>query len=266
MPNTSFRSGGTTTRWVPRCLSTFRISAGGSTFARHERVIIADDDVRYSRSSLRAVIAGLDAADLVRPQNYFSPLPWHARWDTARTLINRAVASDYPGTLGIRLNQRLRTRGYSSDALFENLELIRTVRAMGGTEARLNDVFVRREPPHLAHFLSQRVRQAYDDFAQPPRLALELLLLPAIMFSGRRPVRLLWLSFGSILLAEMGRRRRGGTQFFPPSSALWAPLWVAERAVCVWFAVAARARGGVRYGGTRMLRAAHSQRHLLDRT
>jgi hypothetical protein len=234
----------------------------GFRLARHGRVIIADDDVRYSRSSLDAVVNGLDTADLVRPQNYFSPLPWHARWDTARTLINRAVASDYPGTVGIRINQRLRTRGYSSNALFENLELIRTIRAMGGTEARLDDVFVRREPPQLAHFLSQRVRQAYDDFAQPPRLALELLLLPAIVFCARRPARLFCLSFGSIALAEIGRRRRSGTQVFPPSSALWAPLWVAERAICVWFAVAARARGGVRYGGTRMLRAAHSQPHL----
>jgi hypothetical protein len=234
----------------------------GFRLARHTRVVIADDDVRYSRSSLHAVVNGLNSADVVRPQNYFLPLPWHARWDTARTLINRAVASDYPGTLGIRLKQRLRTRGYSSDALFENLELIRTVRAMGGTEARLDDVFVRREPPQLAHFLSQRVRQAYDDFAQPPRLALELLLLPAIVFCARRPARLLGFSFGSILLAEIGRRRRSGTQVFPPSSALWAPLWVAERAICVWFAIAARARGGVRYGGKRMLRAAHSQHHL----
>jgi glycosyl transferase family 21 len=234
----------------------------GFRLARHARVIIADDDVRYTRASLQAVVNALDTADVARPQNYFSPLPWHARWDTARTLINRAVASDYPGTLGVRVNDRLRTHGYSSDALFENLELIRTVHAMGGTEVRLDGVFVRREPPTLAHFLGQRVRQAYDDFAQPPRLALELLLLPAIVFCARRPARILGLSLGSILLAEVGRRRQGGADAFPPSSALWTPLWVAERAVCVWLAVVARARGGVRYGGTRRLRAAHSLRHL----
>jgi hypothetical protein len=236
----------------------------GFRLARHARVIIADDDVRYSRTSLQAVISALDTASIVRPQNYFSPLPWHARWDTARTLINRAVASDYPGTLGLRLDERLRTRGYSTDALFENLELIRTVRAMGGIDVKLDDVFVLREPPELRHFVSQRVRQAYDDFAQPPRLALELLLLPAIVLCARRPARLVCFSLGSILLAEIGRRRRGGRGAFPASSAVWAPLWVAERAVCIWLAVAARARGGVRYGGTRMLRAAHSQRRLTQ--
>ena len=46
----------------------------------HERVVIADDDVRYDPAALRRVGRLLDEADLVRPQNYFDELPWHARW------------------------------------------------------------------------------------------------------------------------------------------------------------------------------------------
>ena len=52
-----------------------------------------------------------------------------------------------------------------------------------------------------------------------------------------------------------GRRRRHGTAAFGPSDAVWAPLWVGERAVTVWLAVLARLRGGVRYRGERMPRA-----------
>ena len=54
----------------------------GLRLASHEAVIIADDDVRYDDASLAQVVAALATADVVRPQNYFEPLPWHARWDS----------------------------------------------------------------------------------------------------------------------------------------------------------------------------------------
>lgn len=106
--------------------------------ARHEHVVIADDDVRYDEAGLLAVHRLLDRVDLVRPQNYFDPLPWHAWWDTGRTLLNRALGADYPGTLAVRRSTFLTMGGYDPDVLFENLELIRTVRAYGGP---------RRHPP-----------------------------------------------------------------------------------------------------------------------
>jgi hypothetical protein len=235
----------------------------GIATARHERVVIADDDVRYSRRALDAVISGLDDAELVRPQNYFTSLPWHARWDTSRSLINRAWASDYPGTLALR--RTALPHGYDSDVLFENLELIRTVRAAGGREYRADDIFVGRRPPTLAHFLSQRVRQAYDDFAQPGRLLAELSLLPLAVWASRRPARGAAVVVAAIALAESGRRRAGGAGWYPPSSALWAPLWLGERAVCIWLACVSRARGGVRYGEGRIRRAATPPRVLRRR-
>lgn len=100
--------------------------------ARTELCVIADDDVRYTETPFRRVLALLADADVVRPQNYFLPLPWHARWDTARSLLNRALGADYPGTLGVRRSVLLRAGGYCGDVLFENLEMIRTVRAAGG--------------------------------------------------------------------------------------------------------------------------------------
>jgi hypothetical protein len=230
----------------------------GIRMARHDYAIVADDDVRYDEHSLSEVIGALRRADLVRPQNYFLHWPWHARWDNGRTLINRAIGSDYPGTFGLRLSDSLRSDGYSGEALFENLELIRTIRAGGGSEVRLDGVFVGRVPPSSRHFIGQRVRQAYDDFAQPGRLVAELCLLPIILLSARRPKLLLVLSAAAIALAEWGRRRAGGDRVFPGTGALWAPLWVAERALCVWLALGSRLRGGVKYNGARIALAAHT--------
>ena len=234
-----------------------------------EVLVIADDDVRYTRESLAAVVHYLKSADLVRPQNYFDPLPWHARWDTARTLLNRAWSADYPGTLGVRRDSLLATGGYAG-VLFENLELIRTIKAAGGTERIVPDLFVARRPPTARHFLRQRVRQAYDDFAQPRRLAAELALLPAAAGAAFLPAKarlavLAGLAGAAAACAEIGRRRHNGTAVFPSSATWFAPLWASERAVCVWLALASRWRGGLPYAGSRLRTAAHSEAELRRR-
>lgn len=240
----------------------------GVRTARHEHVVIADDDVRYDEAGLHVVHRLLHRVDLVRPQNYFDPLPWHAYWDTGRTLLNRALGADYPGTLAVRRSTFLGMGGYDPDVLFENLELIRTVRAYGGTEAAPAGLYVRRLPPDTAHFRGQRVRQAYDDLAQPVRLLTSLAVLPALAAAvlTRRPGPLLGAAAATVALAEVGRRRAGGAAVFPPATALAAPLWLLERGLCAWLAVGRRVLfGGVSYAGTRVRRAAHSERALRRR-
>jgi hypothetical protein len=234
----------------------------GMRRATADHVVIADDDVRYDPDGLRAVVGLLRDADLVRPQNHFHPLPWHA--DTARTLLNRGLGGDYPGTFGIRRATFVAMGGYDGDVLFENLELIRTVRAHGGTERRAPDLYVRRLPPEARRFWSQRVRQAYDDLAQPLRMATFLTIGPAASYAllRRRPGAVLAGAAVTVALAELGRRRSGGARVFPASASLIAPVWVAERAVCSWVALAARCAGGVSYAGRRIRVAAHSPRHL----
>lgn len=237
----------------------------GMRLARAERVIIADDDVRYGEAELAAVAALLDGADLVRPQNYFDPLPWHARWDSARTLLNRSLGADYPGTFGVRNSTFREMGGYDGDVLFENLELIRTVRAHGGRERRPLDLYVRRLPPEPGRFWSQRVRQAYDDLAQPVRMAAFLAVLPSLAAALlRRRHRVVLAGAGlAVGLAEVGRRRAGGRRVFPWTVSLFAPVWILERAVCSWLALAARfVRGGVPYAGRRLRTAAHPVRGL----
>jgi hypothetical protein len=239
-----------------------------------ELIVLADDDVRYDPSSLRRTVEMLGEADLVRPQNYFDEMPWHARWDTARSLLNRVFTGDpgfpvgdFPGTLAVRRSAVLAVGGYDGDALFENLELMRTVRAAGGVVKTPLDLYVARRPPSAAHFLSQRVRQAYDDFAIPARIGASLSLAPLTARSlRRRHVRPLVLaSLLTIGIAEVGRRKAGGAHRFPAGASLLAPAWVAERSLCSWLALGARLRGGVRYGEGRLSHSATSMRLLRSR-
>jgi hypothetical protein len=231
----------------------------GFTLCTSGKVVIADDDVRYTRDDLDQLERLLDDADLVIPQNYYDPMPWPAWWDTARVLINRALPSgDFPGTLGLRLSDRLRSLGYNGDVLFENLELIRTVAADGGRTVIARGIYVRRLPPTARHFATQRIRQAYDSQAQPVRLAVELSLLPLVLVGRRKPAIWLAMIVGSTALARIGSRRAGAAARFPAAAALLAPVWVAERAVCAWAALAQRMRGGITYSGRRIKLAATS--------
>ncbi len=236
-----------------------------------ERVVIADDDVRYEPAALARTLALLAEADLVRPQNYFSELPWHARWDTARSLLNRVFTGDpdfplgdFPGTLAVRRSSFLRSGAYDGRALFENLELMRTIVATGGTVITPLDLYVARRAPGTAHFLSQRVRQAYDDFAIPARLGAFLAIGPGAIELARRGRgrHLALAALATIGLAELGRRRANGAERFPLSGALLAPAWVGERSICSWLALGSKLRGGVPYGDRRLPHSASSMRRL----
>ena len=232
--------------------------------AGHEAVVVADDDVRYRWEELEHVVSALGSADVVRPQNYFSPLPWHARWDTARILLNRATGGDFPGTLGVRRSTLIALGGYDGDVLFENLELMRTVEAGGGVVRDEPGCLVGRLPPTTSHFVRQRVRQAYDEWARPVRMVTGLALLPSIAWlAGRRRLApLAAATAATVAIAEAGRRLAGGRSRFPATCSLLAPAWVAERAVCSWLALVRRATGGCPYAGARFVRAATPTRRL----
>ncbi|HEV2754939.1 MAG TPA: glycosyltransferase family 2 protein [Actinomycetota bacterium] len=238
----------------------------GVELARTEAVVVADEDVRYDVAGLQRMGELLERFDLVRPQNYFDPRPWHALWDTGRILLNRALAADYPGTLGVRRSLFVEAGGYDGDVMFENLEMIRTIEEAGGTSVAPLGLYVRRIPPPTGAFLSQRTRQAYDDLAQPWRLSTFAAVLPAAVAAlRRRPLLVPAVGAAIVVLAEAGRRKAGGTRVFPFAGSLMAPLWVLERAACVWVALAHRVRGGVPYRGRRIRMAANSRRTIRRR-
>jgi hypothetical protein len=235
---------------------------------RTAKAVIADDDVRYDPFALRRLAALLDHAGVVRPQNVFNPAPWHAVLDTGRMLIARATGGDWPGTLGVRMDAYARVGGYDGSVLFENLELVRTLRAAGARELVAYDLFVARRPPTARHFLSQRVRQAYDELARPRRMAAQLAVAPLLaLATARFGVRALGVfALGAVALAECGRQRGGARRVFAPWTSVLAPVWVLERAVTSWCALALRAgRGGVRYSHGTLRVAANPERVLRKR-
>jgi hypothetical protein len=236
----------------------------GLDLALHDRVVVADDDVRYDEQTLLRMERLLDHADVVRPQNVFTDWPWHAWWDTGRTLLARVTGGDWPGTLGVRRTPLLRAGGYAGDVMFENLELVRTVQAGGGREHVAFDVYVPRHPPSVQHFWSQRIRQAYDELARPLRMIGFLAIVPSLLVGGRRAAFVL--IGASLAAAECGRQRAGGADVFPPVTTLAAPVWLAERAVTSWIALGTRVlNGGVRYGDVLVPRASTSRRALRRR-
>lgn len=240
----------------------------GVRLASNERLVIADDDVRYDEATLAYVVEALSDADVVRPQNFFTELPWHAYWDTGRTLLNRMTGGDWPGTLAVHRSRLRATNGYDGRAMFENLELVRTVVAAGGREVVLLDALVARHPSTTPHFWSQRVRQAYDEFARPLRLVWQLALLPLVITLALRGGWSALAIFVAtvICLAEAGRQRAGGTRVFPIGASFCAPLWVFERAICSWLALGSQlAYGGVRYRGSILRHAATPMRELRRR-
>jgi hypothetical protein len=237
----------------------------GIRYSKTDAIVVADDDIRLDRSSIERMIGALREHDVVIAQSYFDPAPWHAQWDEARILLNRAFGMHFPAALALRRSLFLEIGGYDGDVLFENLELLRSMRFGGAKIARPNDLFVRHLAPERHAFASQRVRQAYDDFTLPARMMLWLSLLPVTLIALRRR------RFGSIiaagvgvtLIAEVGRRRGGGSRVYPATAPLFAPLWLAERALCSWGAVWYRLiKGGVPYRDGVIKRAATPPKEL----
>src|SRR2546423_6771794 len=206
----------------------------GVQLASTEKIILADDDIRYAAEEIDRVCELLDQFEVVRPQNFLSPLPWWARMEAARMLINRATlrTGDYPGTCAFRRRAMLRVGPYDGDVLFDNEEIIRHFARAGVTISYATNLFVRKRPPTFQKWAEQRPRQAYEDFGLRGKTAL-FLSLPIIAawvgpgFGWKIFLAyLLLVSIAAVALAAAGRSRGTASTYFPTSACLFAPLWV----------------------------------------
>lgn len=225
----------------------------GIDLASCERIILADDDIRYTAADVNRMCALLDSFELVRPQNFIAPSPWWARLENARILINRGVlrAGDYPGTCGFRRSAILRVGPYDGDVLFDNEELVRHFAVKGGDIKYALDFFILKRPPTLKKWLEQRPRQAYEDFVMRAKTAVFLAVIPvtlglSFLTTARSVIFFLaMLCLLSVLLSGRGLMRDAAYRFFPVRSPLYAPLWILERSLSVYWALYWR----LRYGG-----------------
>ena len=236
----------------------------GLGLAGSEKIVLADDDIRYTPADIEKMCVLLEEFEVVRPQNYLtretesehphlSPLPkgeeaakrqvrataiW-TRMEAARMLINRATLhnADYPGTCAFRKSTISRAGEYDGDVLFDNEEIIRHFARQGARICYANDFFIQKRPPQLRKWLEQRPRQAYEDFGLRFKTILFASFLPlaiAVAFSAGTK----WLSiFGlSIFVAMTGWLRGNARRYFPFNNCFFAPLWIAERTLSTYWA------------------------------
>lgn len=217
----------------------------GVEIASCEKIILADDDIRYTAADVDEMCASLDRDEVVRPQNYLAPLPWWARMESARMLINRASLKigDYPGTCAFRRSTMLRVGHYDGDVLFDNEEIIRHFATAGATIDYAVDFFIHKRPPQLAKWKEQRPRQAYEDFPLRSKtaafVAIPIVVLLSLIAAGVVGLLLsvLLIALVSFAVAILGRARGEAEKFFPLFIPLYAPLWVFERAGSTYWAI-----------------------------
>ena len=211
-------------RWVGRHLRVpdgpFDVVRTATAVAACEKVIVATDDVRYTPEAVTKLCELLSTHEVVEPQDYLHPLPWWGGIDAARILLHRAIEPqpDHGATFGFRRSAGRRAEAYAA-----------------------TDVFVRREPRPFSDWLAARPRVASEDFTLPIKTAFFLSLVPMLLLlailgglqlaSGYAGA----IAFASVALAVRGRY--GAGSFFPLRACLFAPLWLFERSLSVYWAL-----------------------------
>ena len=241
-------------RWVARhvAIPAHHRYADGSADTIHaavelsmtEKVIVATIDTRYSAEEVVAVCEMLDRFDVVEPEEYFEPLPWWGGLDAGRVLLHRGVdQSPDRATFAFR-------RAAFHPMRIDDRSAGNSTRRFVMQGAELHEakgVFVRREPQQFATWLRLRPREAKGDLVTPAKSAFFFAVLPMLLIlailggtqvaAGYAGV----MTFASLMVAIRGRA--GAGKFFPFRACLFAPLWIVERSVSVYWALFDRVRG-----------------------
>jgi hypothetical protein len=255
-PRLQFELNGRILRWVGRHVAVppeHRAGSGidvvraASAYAACEKVIVAAEDIRYTTEAVDQLCTLLDTHEVVEPQDYLDPMPWWGGIDAGRILIHRGIEpqTDHGATFGFR---RGALRGLRALAMATSAEAqARRLAAVGAEVYPATDVFVRREPGALGEWLSARPRLAGDDFELPMKTAFFFALVPLlVLLAVAGGLQLAGGYAGVIALASMAlaiRGRVGASSFFPLKACLFAPLWVLERSLSVYWALLRKLRG-----------------------
>lgn len=248
-PRLQFELNGRVLRWVGRHVAVrpgaIDVVRAAETYAACEKVIVAAEDVRYTPEAVGQLCDLLDVHEVVEPQDYLDPMPWWGGIEAGRMLIHRGIEPqpDHGATFGFRRSavRGLRTLTPSTETQARRLG------AVGAEVFPAADVFVRREPSPLAEWLSSRPRYAGDDFSFPFKTAFFFSLLPLLLLLAFVHVPLAGYYAGAIAFASVGLAARGrlgaAAMHFPLRACLFAPLWVFERSVSVYWALFRKLRG-----------------------
>lgn len=238
-------------RWVARHVAVpepIDVVRTAADLASCEKIIIAGENVRYNIADLTEICALLDAHEVVEAQDYLEPMPWWGGIDAGRMLVHRGIDPhpDRGATFGFRRALPRGLRGFDATG---STDPVRVLALHGAEVVSARELFVRRCPPRLGEWLRERPREADLDFDVPAKSAFFLALIPmaillTLMGGGRLAIGYTSaVAFASVVLAVRGRIGAGA--FFPLRALLFAPLWVLERSVSVYWALLQRMRGTV---------------------
>lgn len=218
-----------------------------ASVAACEKVIYADQGVRYTPEAVGQICDLLDLHEVVEPQDYLEPLTWWGSIEAGRILVHRGIEPrpDHGATFGFRRSSINALRALGSSETHD--DPVRRLSAVGAEVHAAGDVFVRREPGAFGEWLADRPRSAGEDFVLPVKSAFFFSIVPILtllavaggakLAGGYAGV----LGFASVVLALRGRS--GAATFFPLRACLFAPLWLLERSVSVYWALYRRVRG-----------------------
>jgi hypothetical protein len=241
-------------RWVARHLppapahlaadGTLNLLAAAADFAQTNKVVVATPAAHYRTDDLHLVCDLLEEHEVVVPNEYLDPLPWWARIDAGRMLLQRAVMvwPDAAGTFGFRRDSlaAIRRHGRPSNAG----DILHALATQGMELHDAADVFIRRTPPALGNWWRRR---PHESRLSPAGGALFVTLIPLLAVAGLfGGAGLLGgfsgaLAFGAFALAVRGRLGVAA-RYFPMSACLFAPVWLLERSLTAYRAV------GLRFG------------------
>jgi len=238
-------------RWVARHVAVHEpidVIRAAAHLASCEKIIIADENVRYNVADLTEFCAMLDAHEVVEAQDYLDPMPWWGGIDAGRMLVHRGIDQhpDRGATFGFRRSILRGLRGFDATG---STDPVRVFGLHGAEVVAASELFVRRCPPQLGEWLRERPREAGLDFDIPAKAAFFFALIPmAILLTltggGRIAIGYTGaVAFAAIVIAVRGRLGAGA--FFPLRACLFAPLWVLERSVSVYWALLRRMRGTI---------------------
>jgi hypothetical protein len=223
-----------------------RVGAAASV-AACDRVIVASEDVRYTTDAIGRLCNLLEAHEVVEPQDYLEPLPWWGSIEAGRILLHRGIEPqpDHGATFGFRRGAVRSMRGLGSGTALDNP--VRRLQGAGAEVFAASDVFVRREPGTLDEWIEERPRLANDDFSLPFKSAFFFSLMPLLLLLALvGGLQLAGVYAGVIAFSSVGlalNGRTGASAFFPLRTCLFAPLWVFERSVSVYWALFRKLRG-----------------------
>jgi hypothetical protein len=248
-PRLQFERNARILRWVGRHIpmGSDDLVRNAASIAECEKVIVATEDVRYTPEAVGQICALLDAHEVVEPQDFLDPLPWWGGIDAARILVHRGIEPDpdHGATFAFRRSAIRALRALATIDPQENA--VRRLAAVGAEIHVAADVFVRREPGAFDEWLDRRPRQASEDFALPVKSAFFFSLAPLFLLLGiLGGLQLAGGYAGLIAFAAIGlalRGRSGAHAFFPLRTCLFAPVWILERSLSVYWALYRKLRG-----------------------